>query len=149
MPNHLAQRVRSLELHKRVSETGKWSKKNSCISMKPLQIDPKIYRTVRLQNTAGSSTWEPQISTVMGLIAPAFEKFQLVSFTVHGPTVAGMPTVSQFEGGAEFTTSFFNPREGGRPSPWMLTRSVSSLPPGEAIFPPSLSLEVKQTMLTF
>ena len=82
-PSRLAQRVCTLELHQRLNETGKWPKKLACITMKPHQVDPKIYQTVRLQSTAGVASWEPEISTIMGLVEPTFQKFHLVSFSIY------------------------------------------------------------------
>ena len=70
----LVQRVRTLEIHQRLHETGKWSKNSECITKKHHQVAPKIYRAVRLQNTVGVASWEPEISTIMRLVEPVFQK---------------------------------------------------------------------------
>ena len=61
--------------------------------MRPYVEDPKIYLTVQFQHTNGGSSWEIKIVNIMSLIEPAFEKFQLVSFTIYKPAVAGQPQV--------------------------------------------------------
>ena len=93
----LSQRVRTLEISMKHSEPGKWARPTNVIGMKPHNIDAKMYRVVRLQNTTGEASWEPSIADIMSTIEPAFENFQLVSFTIYGPTVAGMPTAAQFD----------------------------------------------------
>ena len=61
--------------------------------MKPHELDAKIFRTVRLQNTAGTNPWNITISTIFPNVVPAFQKIQLVSCTIYGPAVVGMPQI--------------------------------------------------------
>ena len=61
--------------------------------MKPCQQDPKIYRTVRLQNTSGSEPWFTTVGNIFANISPAFQKMQVVSWTIYGPFLAGASSI--------------------------------------------------------
>ena len=93
-------KIRTLEQELRTVETGRWSKKSSCIQMRPYIWDAKMFLTVRLQNTSGTSPWEPTINSVMQVIEPAYLNMQIISFKLYGPFVSGATTLLDESSGA-------------------------------------------------
>ena len=54
----------TLESEMHTTHTGHWAHLTHVIGMPPWKSDAKIYRTVRLQNTAGATPWNIQASTI-------------------------------------------------------------------------------------
>lgn len=79
--------VATLKAEMRTAEVGRFSNKSSAITLPPYISNARVFRTVRLQNNAGSPGYVATISNIFSSIAPAFEHIQLVSATVFGPFV--------------------------------------------------------------
>ena len=62
--------------------------------MPPFETFTKMFRTVHLQNTAGSAEFNINLSLVANNIRPKFGYYNFISFSVYGPFIATSSTTT-------------------------------------------------------
>lgn len=93
--------VNTIKRELRTSSSGAWSKKRHTIGLPAYQVDTKIYRRCRIQNTSGNNPWNIAFADIIGATRPRFQYYNLISATFYGPMVAS--SGAQTQGGATDT----------------------------------------------